>query len=262
MRVGGSSRALSLGVLAAVVVTVSASASASATKAASPTRNVVLTARLSLASGGRHVEGVINFRLHRDQLYLGSDPMGDSELFGVPLFTKGVEIDADGVSYVKVRPSSAGPSWFRKDHSGEALAVVDERPYQDPSTLLQFLESASSDLHLESIDEVRGVQTTHYAGTIAMSRVLELVPAAKRAQAAEDIDFRLGESKTGVSTAALSVGAWIDGAGVARRLRMIEAGYATTWEYYDFGVEASIPLPAEKDVMSAADMDAYLGASK
>ena len=143
----------------------------------------------------------------------------------------------EGTSYVKGLPGlPAGKTWVSFDEA--ASPSVEDFYLGDPSQLLDFLR-ATSDVEELGEDLVRGVETTHYRASVDLEKVVEQAPEAKRAELRKDLAWR--EEKT------LSVEAWIDDEGLARRLRALTgADDATmTIEFFDFGIEvAAEPPPA------------------
>jgi hypothetical protein len=118
----------------------------------------------------------------------------------------------------------------------------------DPSQLLEVLRGVADDVEEVGQDDVRGETTTHYRGTVDLSKALEQVPAERRAaleQQLKGFDAEL---------AAVPAEVWVDGDGLARRLRLDfadlaaqEVGGATTatltLDLFDYGDDVTVEVP-------------------
>lgn len=128
----------------------------------------------------------------------------------------------------------------------------------DPSQGLQFLRGVS-DVKAVGEEEVRGVSTTHYTGTVDLRTLSEQNPAL------EDTIERLIQ-QTGISEIPVEV--WVDEDNFVRRMNQTMEGVTagpgttmdltTTTELYDFGTEVEIEEPPADDVI---DFDDVLGQS-
>lgn len=131
---------------------------------------------------------------------------------------------------------------------------------QDPTQALHQLKAASGDIEKVGEEDVRGVSTTRYRATIDLRRYPELVPAADRAAARASTEqiIKLG----GVSTVPVDV--WIDSDDIVRRVKQdlkvpIEGGLTIMrqqFEFYDFGAEVDVELPAEDEVVDVTELAA------
>lgn len=121
----------------------------------------------------------------------------------------------------------------------------------DPTQSLQYLRAAGK-LHKLGTEAVRGVQTTHYKGTIELARVAQAVPARLRPELQKTVDQLI--KLTGERS--LPVEVWVDQQGLVRRETYTEQlnlrGQPTTvessMELYDFGAPVVAPLPPAADV--------------
>ena len=171
----------------------------------------------------------------------------------------------DLVYYVKL-PAAAmaqlptGKMWLKFDlgalseQAGLDLEQLTQLNQSDPSQALQLL-SGAEDFEEVGEGEVRGVGTTHYRGTVDMSKVAETAP--------EDVqdDIRKIIEQTGDRTVPMDI--WVDGDGLARRLRWTQhlpQGTTMTMneELYDFGAEVDATTPPADEVL---DLTALLGNS-
>jgi hypothetical protein len=196
--------------------------------------------------GGITAEGVIDGARGRMTL-----PSGSTE---EPLV-----IAWDGTTYyIDPSPSLAklpgGKQWVRIDVTtfspgdseiSDALQLLQS----DPARILEFVSAGIEDVEEVGPAEVRGVETTHYRGTVNVAR------AADAAEGAEEL--RDGYRMVGApSITEFEAEVWIDGDGVCRRLsyeipitRSAGGGAAkVTIEFYDFGSQVEVAPPSEEDV--------------
>lgn len=131
-------------------------------------------------------------------------------------------------------------------------ANLDQWAVEDPFGLAALIEGASAEVGMEY---VRGVPTTHYAGTIDVERLLASRPT--EAQASDRERFSDLDTKGG-GLAGIPADVWLDERGLPRRIQLERFGGKGTWEYYDFGVEARIALPPADEIMSADEVEAFM----
>jgi hypothetical protein len=120
---------------------------------------------------------------------------------------------------------------------------------------LELLEEATGGVRKLGRENVRGVPTTRYRGTVALS---EQVDRARK-EGAEEIASYL--EKEGSST---RIEAWIDGDGLVRRMRVVgskpvEGGEGTETidmqtDFYEFGPVPEIDLPESSEVFDATPL--------
>ncbi len=129
---------------------------------------------------------------------------------------------------------------------------------QDPTQSIQYLRAASTEIDEVGKERVRGVETTHYRGTVDVDDLVEVARPRDRAQL-ESYARRLRTA--GLDRFPLDV--WIDEDGLIRRLRVeyenLSTGAAaislsTTVEFYDFGVDATIEAPPRNQVTPFGDL--------
>jgi hypothetical protein len=124
----------------------------------------------------------------------------------------------------------------------------------DPAAQLQQLK-ATSDIEKVGTEDVRGVSTTHYRGTIDLHEVPDVVPADQRETARRSID-KLLEQTGGDGT--IPVELWVDGDDRVRRLRETipneQAGdMEMTMELYDFDAREQVEIPDAGDTVDLTD---------
>jgi hypothetical protein len=156
------------------------------------------------------------------------------------------------------------------ESSGLSASTLDQlREQSDPSQYLRFLLAASDDVELVGEEEVRGVPTKHYAGTLDLTDAFDALPDEIRA----DLEEQLGDVDDALSTLgeqfgldALPFDVWVDH---DRRLRKFvitmdmasiieETGddmppgfggeVSMSFELYDYGVDVEIEAPPDDDV--------------
>lgn len=157
--------------------------------------------------------------------------------------------------------------WIRIDgvelaaYAGIAAAGQTSGPYD---ALAYLAGVSSSGLRTVGAEKVRGTDTTHYAGTMIVSKVL---------RRSKELGGQLGGLAPHSSTIAKTLGAtgssapvdvWLDGAGRLRKLRVPvpfeQEGYhgsmVLTQEYYDFGVPVVVAAPPSGSTVNAKKVPA------
>lgn len=150
-----------------------------------------------------------------------------------------------------------GKEWIKVDLAmmGEQDAFDLQQIMQlsgtDPTQSLDLLRAAGTDFREVGEEEVRGVATTHYQGTVDLEKVVEQVP-----EEARESYRRLLELSDQTE---IPIEVWIDEDGLTRRVRYEQTlGDGTTMdltqEYFDFGVEVDVEPPPDEDVLDIADL--------
>jgi hypothetical protein len=157
-------------------------------------------------------------------------------------------LDGD-VSYVEwPKPWRKTAPWLRYENGQEDEDPFDlqQRLMQDPARLLRFLRSASDGIRTVGAEDVRGAPTTRLEGTFVFQKVVDNAPTDERAELQDLLEFlREDESTT------IPFELWVDGDGVARRVRLeLGEGTSITTEYYDFGVPVHVTPPPADRIMS------------
>ena len=154
-----------------------------------------------------------------------------------------------------------GKSWVRIDlrEAGKEFGIDLEELLQvqqgDPSQSLQYLRGASDDFEEVGEEEVRGVETTHYRGTIDLHKAVEQLPQDARESFERAIDL--------IGTDELPLDVWIDDDGMARRMKyeqpLPSAGgekgaMELTMEFFDFGVDVDVEPPPSDEVIDIKEL--------
>jgi hypothetical protein len=155
-----------------------------------------------------------------------------------------------------------GKEWIRFDlkEAGKELGVDFEDLLQfqqaDPTQSLHYLRGATDDFEEVGSEEVRGVETTHYRGTVDLRKVLEQVPADAR-----DSFERVFEL---MDVNELPFEVWIDEDGLARRMKYEQplppgsggedASMALTMEMFDFGAAVDVEPPPDNEVIDLQEL--------
>ena len=126
----------------------------------------------------------------------------------------------------------------------------------DPSAMLEFLRGATDDITEQGTEEVRGVSTTHLAGTFTLERSLEKVSPDARKKLEASINT-LGADD--FLTNPIPVDVFVDDLGRVRRLQMTMdvpgAGGQMSFviDYFGFGDEVTIEVPEASQVHDLGD---------
>jgi hypothetical protein len=129
----------------------------------------------------------------------------------------------------------------------------------DPSSFLQFLEGVGK-VDQVGQEDVRGVHTTHFAGSYSLEDALAALPADQQDKARRAFES-LGLSDDAKSTP-IPFDAWVDDDGLVRRIETTfdpslvgatgkpsPVGQTTTRvEFYDFGAPVDIQIPSDDEV--------------
>jgi hypothetical protein len=173
---------------------------------------------------------------------------------------------SDLVYYMKLPqgtglPLSPGKEWFKIDlkqlgqTQGLDLEQLTQLSQSDPSQALDFLQGASDDFHEVGMEDVRGQQTTHYAGTIDLNKVAENAPA--------DLAEQYKKLAEAAPSPTVPMDVWIGDDGYVHKLRFeqkLAAGSSMTMEeeLYDWGTDVNVTVPSDDEVV---DLTQLLGQS-
>lgn len=238
---------------------------------ASPVSGVALAAKQTESAGTARFE----LTLEAGQTSFAAEGAFDSDAqqtrmtvdlgsLGAVLGTKDSVLEAvlDGKTFYMRVPSLTGlirpgKPWLKIDleklaaRSGADLSQLDQLSYADPTQTLAYLQGAGEFTEVGK-EDVRGVETTHYKGTIDPEEAAANAPAEQRGQLERLLD------ESGVSE--LPAEAWIDGDGYLRRLTMsvptAGADLMMTVDLFDFGAEADIGIPSDDEVTDISDLAA------
>jgi hypothetical protein len=170
------------------------------------------------------------------------------------------------VFYAKLPPDSGlplppGKEWLKVDLQklaqiqGLNLEQLTQLSQGDPSQALDFLQGASDDFHEVGSEDVRGEPTTHYAGTVDLTRVA--------AEAPPDVAAQYRKLLQASPTKTLPMDVWIGQDGLVHRLSFEQtlpdnSSMTVDEQLYDFGVNADVSPPPADQVVDLTD---FLGQS-
>jgi hypothetical protein len=254
-----------------------AAAAAEKTRAAGSSK-VAFTTTLTLPGQSAPIEidgeGAFDYAQQRGTLSLDFgailDQLGAGALGGEGGTTAEVVFDG-GIFYMKLpllgQLLGGDKPWIEFDlaklsSGGSAgLGQLAQAGGNDPSQYLAFLQAAG-DLREVGTEQVRGVETTHYAGTVALDKVAQAAPADARAElqrVVQQLETRLG-------TSSLPVDVWIDGDGLVRKIvqtydAAASGGGSTRVgvELYDFGTDVEVTVPPADQVVDVTELTGLLG---
>jgi hypothetical protein len=189
-----------------------------------------LPASAALASGTLHIEEIFK----SSALYIGS-PLLAGKLPG-------------------------GAHWMKLDLArfGQVLGFNLQAltgGQSNPAQLLEYLKASGGTVTPVGHELVRGTPTTHYRGSIDLSKVADVLPGGNHAQlraALAKVIAQMGASK-------LPVEVWVDSARLVRRMTIVlslPAGGQSlqmhmTIELFGFGPTPAVTPPAQGDVYDA-----------
>jgi hypothetical protein len=188
------------------------------------------------------------------------------ELPGMPGGSE-MEMILDGSTLYMRMPALRGSSgipteWISMDLEEVAPGFDDlvalSQGENDPTSSLAYLDGIV-DAEVVGTENVVGVETTHYRGTVDPAAALE------RLSHDADADARaiLARAKHLLGTTTMPVDVWIDGDDLLRRMsfRMeaaagVPGGFAMemTMEIPEYGVQVRLPIPAAKDVTDLSEV--------
>lgn len=180
--------------------------------------------------------GIMDYRRHRGSI---SDSLSGSEQIydGDTLYLNWGRL----ISWLP-----EGKPWLRSTQADDPFDP-EATALRDPTRLLHFLRSTSSDVQRVGTEALDGVQTTHYEGTLDLQKIVDQAPAAERPLLQEDLDFMKQETAT-----TIPYGLWVDAGDITRRLRIDAAAGngSETIDFFDYGVTVDVQPPAESQVLS------------
>jgi hypothetical protein len=184
------------------------------------------------------LDGLMDYVHHRGRISFGRN----SELL----------IDGNMTYMQTALPWRHEPVWVSSETGGQETDPFDlqERALTNPLSLLTFLTGVGTDLREAGSEEIRGVETTHYEGTLNLEAVVESAPPEERPDLQDTLDF-IGQFEP----TTVPFGLWVDGEGVARRLRVDrKGGGSIVIEYYDFGLSVSITPPPTDAIITSDEL--------
>ena len=146
--------------------------------------------------------------------------------------------------------------WLKVD-GRDAEAAFEGQPSQlDPAVFLEFLRGAD-DIEVVGSEDVRGVETTHFSGTLDVDELAEHAPADAR----EDVKAMLEQLEDEFGEATTSFDAWVDASGVPWRVAFgfspegSGEGVQMTIDVLEIGGDVEIELPPADEVTDLGAMD-------
>jgi hypothetical protein len=207
-------------------------------------------------------QGSMNFSAHEGNLVLvmsGLPASLQSRLHGRSLQMS--ELFKSGSLYIGsplfAGQLPGGARWLRLDLTrlGQAIGLDPTSLASggaDPTATLKYLSAGGGTASIVGHEAVRGVATTHYAGTLDLLKAAEAAPHANRAE----LRAAFRKLITAAGGARVPVEAWVDSHHLIRRISIaltIDANghkvqTKVQLEYHDFGPTPSVNAPAASDV--------------
>jgi hypothetical protein len=188
------------------------------------------------------------------QIGLGSI-LGDGN---VQVVTDGSDVYLKLGGLATILGATSDQTWIKVAADTAAGAGPIGAPIGDGTEVLKLLEQAG-DLQLVGTEQVRGVDTTHYQGTLDVAAALSQADAEDRAKA----EAELGKVGIDASAATVPVDVWIgtddglvhkvqlgiQGVGNTTASEAPAVGGTFTLELFDFGQPVDITVPAANQVL-------------
>jgi len=153
-----------------------------------------------------------------------------------------------------------GAHWMKLDIArfGHALGLDLQSltgGQSNPAQFLEYLKASGGTVTPVGHELVRGVPTTHYRGTIDLSKVADVLPGGNRAQ----VHAALAKVITQIGASSLPVDVWVDSARLVRRMAILISAPAggqnlrmqMSVELFGFGPTPAVTAPAQGDVYDA-----------
>ena len=165
---------------------------------------------------------------------------GSTMYMRFPMFQQALGVDSPWVSMDVERLAAM---------QGIDVSQLQAGANNDPTQALQALRGASDDLAEVGSEEVRGVETTHYRGTMDLRKAGEQQGADK-----EQIERLLAQ----VGQDTLPMDVWIDDDGLVRRMRMSPGADGVDvdvdLELFDYGTDETVEVPPPDQVTDVTDV--------
>lgn len=155
-----------------------------------------------------------------------------------------------------------GKTWIRGDTGDVSAGGVDFDEFEqfartDPRDLLDSLRAVTSTVETVGLEQLRGVETTHYRAVIDPAELGKLA-GAEQEKSQSLVDQLTAQSGLGP----IPVDVWIDDAGLVRKLSMAfeatepgtseSSAVSMSFELWDYGEAVAIALPPASDVVDAS----------
>jgi hypothetical protein len=231
--------------------------------------------RMTMDAGGQSVavdaSGAFDFAGSRGRMTMEAGQLGGT-----------FELRLDGtVMYMRMPEGlgmalPGGKRWLKVDLEGlgalagaELGGLTQLQRQQSPAQLLDFLKAVEGDVEQLGEEEVRGVATTRYRGTIDLQKALEAQLEALPEEQREALALQLEQAlRAAAPDGELSVDVWADAEGRVRRAAMElvvpgapggAAAVAITMDLFDFGVEVDVEPPPDAEVLDLAALGSLFG---
>ena len=128
----------------------------------------------------------------------------------------------------------------------------------DPTAQLEYLRGIS-DAEEVGTEQVAGVETTHYSGTVDLDAAYDRLPDDTRGELKQAI----AQARKQFGHGAMPVDVWIDGDGLLRRMTMslasggssaLDFGMEMTMEIPEYGIAMHLPIPKDGEVTDVSDL--------
>jgi hypothetical protein len=158
---------------------------------------------------------------------------------------------------VYMRSPMFGTDWLKIDASDAGMDDAFDRSGQmDPSDFLAFLRGADG-IEVVRTEEVRGVETTHFSGTLDLGELMDHAPeSAERDEVADAIEELEGE----MGDLEATFDAWVDAEGVPWRVSFgfspegADGSFVMTMDVLEIGGKVDVQVPDPKDVTEMGDL--------
>jgi hypothetical protein len=128
----------------------------------------------------------------------------------------------------------------------------------DPTAQLEYLRGIS-DAEEVGTEQVAGIETTHYSGTVDLDAAYDRLPDDTRGELKQAI----AQARKQFGHGAMPVDVWIDSDGLLRRMTMslesggnsaLDFGMKMTMEIPEYGIAMDLPIPKDGDVTDVSDL--------
>jgi hypothetical protein len=158
---------------------------------------------------------------------------------------------------VYMRSPMFGTDWLKIDASDAGMDdAFDGSGQMDPSDFLAFLRGADG-IEVVGTEEVRGVETTHFSGTLDLGELMDHAPeSAERDEVADAIEELEGE----MGDLEATFDAWVDAEGVPWRVSFgfspegADGSFVMTMDVLEIGGKVDVQVPDPKDVTEMGDL--------
>ena len=175
----------------------------------------------------------------------------------MPGMPAGTEMDmvVDGTT-VYMRSPMFGKDWVKIDASDAGMDdAFDSSGQMDPSDFLAFLRGADG-IEVVGTEEIRGVETTHFSGTLDLGELMDHAPeSAERDEVADAI----GELEREMGDLDATFDAWVDAEGVPWRVSFgfspegADGSFVMTMDVLEIGGKVEVEVPDPRDVTEMGD---------